>query len=151
MSRIDDIKNYKHKCDSEKVNKEIEKQNKIEIYKEQIRTLKPRIEELLEVGNACNENGIELTGREWGGREGYDTHQFMTNSWSHLLGFVGNKNSNITCLGIYGGGACNYHLETNGDFIEVSGDILYILKRFIDEFDRFEAEFYKYVDEIISK
>lgn len=151
MSRIDDIKRYKQKCDEEKLNKEIAKQNAIEACKEQIKALKPRINELLEVGNACKDNGIELTGKAWGGHEGYDTHQFITNSWSHLLGFVDDRNGDFKCLGIYGGGACDYNLVTNGDFIDVSGDVLHILNRFIKEFDTFEKEFYNYVDNIVSK
>ena len=151
MSRIDDIKRYKQKCDEEVMNKEIAKNNAIEACKEQIRALKPRIDELLEVGNACKNNGIALTGREWGARESYDTHQFMTNSWSHLLGFVGDRDKDFTCLGIYGGGACDYNLATDGKTIEVSGDVLYILQRFIREFDMFEAEFYKYVDKVVGK
>ena len=146
MSRIDNIVNYAQKEEEKKITKEITTQQKIEDYKDRIRALKPRIDELIEVGNACAIHGIPLTGKEWGGHEGYDTHQFITNSWSHLLGFVGDKN--ITRLGIFGGGACNYNLTTDGENIEVSGEIYYILKRFIKEFDTFETEFYKYVDNL---
>lgn len=152
MSRIDNIANFAKKKEEEAVAKEIALKQRIEGYKEQIRALKPRIDELLKVGNACLEYGIPLTGQAWGGHEGYDTHQFITNGWSHVLGFVKTfdpstrKQLPFTKLGIEGGGACNYHLETDGVTIFVAKDEAYVLKRFVEEFDKFETEFYKYVD-----
>lgn len=154
MSRIDNIANFAQRREEEKVAKEVALQQKIEDYKAQIRALKPRIDELLEVGNACLEHNIPLTGEAWGGHQGYDTHQFITNSWSHLLGFVSEVDQNtrerlpFTKLGIYGGGACNYHLTTDGVTIDVRQDIAFVLKKFVDNFDTFESEFYKYVDEV---
>ena len=154
MSRIDNIANFAQKKEEEKVAKEMALQQRIEAYKAQILTLKPRIDELIAVGNACLEHNIPLTGEAWGGHQGYDTHQFITNSWSHLLGFVEKydpttrKRLPFTQLGIYGGGACNYHLTTDGVTIDVKQDAVYVLKRFVDEFDKFESEFYKYVDGI---
>lgn len=150
MSRIDNIKKFAQKKEEEQINKENEVVRQIEECKEKIKSFKPRIYELIEVGNACLEHGIKLTGQAWGGHEGYDTHQFFTNSWSHLLGFVYDKNG-INCLGIYGGGACNYNLKTDGNFIEVEGNVLYILKRFVNEFDEFETEFYRYVDKVTAE
>lgn len=154
MNRIDRITQFAQKKEQEKLTKEQERLRQIEEYKANIRELKPRIDELLSVGNACLEHDIALTGKAWGGHEGYDTHQFITNSWSHLLGFVSaydreaRRNMPFTKLGIYGGGACNYNLETDGNNINVTGDVLYILKRFVSEFDTFEREFYKYVDDV---
>lgn len=154
MSRIDNIANFARKREEEAVAKEIALQNRIEGYKEQIRALKPRIDELLEVGNACLKHGIPLEGQSFGCHEGYDTHQFITNSWSHLLGFVRaydqstRKPLMFTKVGIFGGGACNYHLETDGVTIRVEKDQAYVLKRFVEEFDKFETEFYNYVDRV---
>lgn len=149
MSRIDKIVQFAQKREEDKLTKEQEKQRQIEDYKAKIKALKPRIDELLAVGNACLEHNIPIACRSWGGHEGYDTHHFTTNSWSHLLGFVlAGKNLPIYKLGICGGGACNYDLETDGVSIDVSGDVLYVLKRFVQEFDEFEEEFYKYIDEI---
>ena len=124
---------------------------RIEDYKAKIRKLKPRIDELLEVGNACLEHKIPLTGGSWGGHEGYDTHQFFSNSWSHLVGFIGNKNEPITQVGKIGGGACGWNLTTDGVTINVSGDIERVLKYFLDDFDKFETEFYAYVDKVTGK
>ena len=149
MNRVDNIKKFANKRDIEQTQKKEDTLNRIEEYKAHIKTLKPRIDELLEVGNACLVYGIELNGRSWGGHEGYDTHQFFSNSWSHLVGFISDgKDKPITKVGKRGGGACNWELETNGIDIEVSGNIERVLKYFIDEFDEFETEFYKYVDKV---
>lgn len=154
MSRVNNIAKFAQKRDEEKVAKEVALMQRIEDYKKQIRALKPRIDELLEVGNACLEHGIELTGKAWGGHEGYDTHQFISNGWSHITGFIREydqttrKTLPFTKVGKIGGGACDWNLTTDGVKINVSGDISYILKRFLDEFDEFETEFYKYVDKV---
>lgn len=150
MNRINNIKKFAQKKEEEKINNEMKIKKQIEEYKRNIRLLKPRIDELINVGNACRKYDIKLTGKAWGGHEGYDTHQFMTNSWSHLLGFVHNGNNDFNCLGIFGGGACDYNLKTDGNFIEVEGNVLHILKRFVNEFDEFETEFYNYVDKVIG-
>ena len=152
MNRVDNIKKFANKRDIEQTQKKEDSLNRIEEYKAHIKTLKPRIDELLKVGNTCLEYGIELNGRSWGGHEGYDTHQFFSNSWSHLVGFINDgKDKPITKVGKRGGGACNWELETNGIDIEVSGNIERVLKYFIDEFDEFETEFYKYVDKVTSE
>lgn len=154
MNRIDKIAQFAQRKEQEKLSKEQEEMRQIAEYKAKIREFKPRIDELLTVGNACLKHGIALTGKAWGGHEGYDTHQFITNSWSHLLGFVHeysqilNSYKPFTQLGIMGGGACNFNLKTDGLYIDVSGSELYVLKRFVNEFDEFEREFYKYVDNV---
>lgn len=113
--------------------------------------------ETLDVGNACLVNGIQLEGTSWGGHEGYDTHQFVTNYWSHLVGFVQNGKSAIFELGIDAGGACGeYDFRTNGIEIydihektrEKISPSLYHMKKFLENFDTFESEFYKYVDNL---
>lgn len=156
MSRIENIVNFAQKREIEQTEKEMAKLSRIEEYKERIRVLKPRIDELLEVGNACMTHGISLEGKAWGGHEGYDTHQFISNSWSHLCGFVqeynqaARKSLPLTKVGVIGGGACHYHLDTNGAEINVSGDIEFVLKKFLDNFDTFETEFYNYVDKVTA-
>lgn len=157
MNRIDNIKKFAQKKEAEKIAKEVAIQQQIEDYKKKIQTLKPRIVQLIEVGNACVKYGIPLTGQTWGGHEGYDTHQFYTNCWSHLVGFVDDKGLAITYLGIDAGGACGcYDFRTNGDLIydiheqtkEIVEPSTYHLKHFLERFDEFESEFYKYVDNI---
>ena len=157
MERINNIARFAQKKEEERIMKEMSIEMQIEEYKAKIRSFKPRIDELLAVGNACLEYGIPLEGKEWGGHEGYDTNQFITNGWSHLLGFIANydqtkrKKMPFTKIGIMGGGACHYDLKTDGVTIDVSGEVLYILKRFVEGFDLFEEEFYKYVDKVTGQ
>ena len=155
MNRVDNIAKFAQKRDEDKTAKEMAVIRQIEELKEKIITFKTRIEELLKVGNACLEYNIPLEGKDWKSHEGYDTNQFITNGWSHLLGFVNKydqdtrKRLPFTTLGIAGGGSCWYNLETDGVTVDVSGkDTLHVLKRFVDEFDEFETEFYKYVDKV---
>ena len=157
MDRIEGIMAYAKERDEEKIRKEAEKARRIEVLKKHIRTLKPRMDELIKVGNACEENGVPLTGKSFGGHEGYDTHQFYTNSWSHLLGFVKEFDPEtreelpIRKLGIFGGGACDYNLVTDGVTISVEKNALRVLERFAKEFDEFEEEFFKYVDKLTKR
>lgn len=169
MSRIDDIKNYKNKCDEEKINKETEEYNQRKKYAEQILALKPRIEELIAVANACLENGIEINKSHKEFSQWYDSWEygtFCTNSISHKIGFVWQYKDNkfinkIETMGINGGGANGEHyLRTDGNFViskvGISYDAkceeldIYQLKRFVETFDEFEAAFYKYVDKIVG-
>lgn len=149
MSRIDNITNFAKRKEEERVKDETDRLNRIEEYKSKIRELKPRIDELIEVGNACKKHGISLTGSSWGGHEGYDTHQFFSNSWSHLVGFIGGRT--IKEVGKIGGGACDWNLTTDGVNINVSGNVEYVLKAFLDNFDEFETEFYNYVDKVTAQ
>ena len=157
MNRIDNIAKFAQKKAKEEAVKELERWKQILEYREQIHELKPRIDELIKVGNACLKHNIPLTGSAWGGHEGYDTHQFFTNSWSHLVGFVENRDKSITYLGINAGGACGvYDFRTDGtdtyDVHESTKEIVepnvHHLKRFLAEFDTFEKEFYEYIDNI---
>lgn len=157
MNRIDNIAKFAQRKEEEKIAKEVALQQQIEDYKKKIRALRARIAQLIEVGNACVKYGIPLNGKAWGGHEGYDTHQFYTNGWSHLVGFVDDKDSEITYLGINAGGACgHYNFRTNGNLIYDIHDqtkervepSVYHLKHFLECFEEFESEFYKYVDSI---
>lgn len=149
ISRVDKLEKLAKQKEKEKVNTEELKLQRIENYKEKIRELKPRIDELIEVGNSCLENKIPLTRSDCVSKESYETHQFISNSWSHLVGFIQGKP--ITRVGKIGGGACDWNLTTDGVTIEVSGDIEYVLKSFLDNFDTFETKFYEYVDRITEE
>ncbi len=140
----------------------------------QIQALKPRIDELLAVGNACLESGIEINkygNTPWGGRE-YDEYErgtFVTNSISHKVGFAKDWGRNsagphrFTMLGINAGGACGaYDFRTNGDIVCFSHESkqgnfkdasydLGDLRGFLRDFDEFESAFYAYVDKMIEK
>lgn len=121
-----------------------------------IKALRPRIADLIELGNYAKDNGIKLEGHSWGGHEGYDTHQFCTNSWSHLVGFVLDKE--ITCLGIDNGGACG-PIDFRTDGVDVWGEnnkvscptrmipCLEDIEYFLRKFDEFEESFINYIKE----
>ena len=160
MSRIDNIKAYAQEKVLKEQRAEEERQMKCKELTEKIKALKPRIKELVEVGNACLMNGIAIIGQGWGGHEGYDTHQFVTNSWSHLVGFVQGGKSAIFEMGINAGGACGeWDFRTDGNRVydvhektkahrEAS---LEHMQKFVNKFDEFEESFYGYVDGITSK
>ena len=168
MSRIDSIKNYRQRCDEEKLNKEREKQNQMEKYIEQIKVLRPRIEELIEVANACLENGIEINKTHMNDSyyDKWEHGTFCTNCITHKIGFVWQYKNNkfinkIETMGIDGGGANGEHyLRTDGSFVvsrvgrgyddKCKEPDSYQLKRFIETFDDFETAFYKYVDKIVN-
>lgn len=149
MNRVDNIISFANKKEMELTKKREDSLTKIEMYKEHIRTLKPSIDELLKVGNACLRYGIPL---ESGfSQQEYKTHQFISNGWSHLTGFIRESNNKpFTKVGKIGGGACNYNLITDGEIINVSGEVEYVLRRFLEDFDTFETEFYKYVDNVTT-
>lgn len=157
MSRIDNIAMFAQKRDAKQMEEDLAALNQIEEYKKRIRALKPRIDELIRVGNACLEHGIPLTGESWGCHQGYDTHQFISNGWSHLCGFIQRRDMNtreilpFTQVGKVGGGACNYNLATDGETVEVTGDAAFVMNRFLEDFDEFETEFYKYVDKVTGQ
>lgn len=167
MSRIDNIKNFKIAQEAAAEMEKLSTETKIKMLKAVISTYTDRMKELLEVGIACQENDIPLQGHSWGGHEGYDTHQFLSNGWSHLVGFVPwyewnreealrhpqNERHNIKGFGKIGGGADNYNLligfnDDGSLFIKSTGDEIYALTRFIENFDTFEKEFYAYVDKV---
>lgn len=154
---ISKIEAYSERKNAEVTLEKEREERELEALKETIRRLKPRIDRIIEVGNACLKHNIPLEGRAWGGRESYETHQFFTNSWSHLVGFVREKAGTICLLGINGGGACGeFDFRTNGgeiyDIRETTGltrePSKYHLKKFVENFDTFEKSFYEYIDEI---
>jgi hypothetical protein len=149
--RIARIKAFKAKQDDEAAAKARAKIAQREELFAQIRALKPRIDALLTVGTACAQNGIPLEPQSrWGHNETYDFGHFISNSYSHLLGFIYCKHQCFEHIGIRGGGVCDYELETDGDYIHVEGNENYVMKRFINEFDTFESKFYEYVDKITA-
>lgn len=170
MSGLDDIKRYKEKCDEENVNKEMEKREMIDKHIAYIKTLKPRIAELINVANACLENGIEINAEHNHGHshwlDKWEHGTFCTNCITHKIGFVWQYNNHrfinqIETMGIDGGGANGEHyLRTNGDYVvsrigrgyndKCQEPDLYQLKRFVETFDEFETEFYKYVDKVVA-
>lgn len=133
---------------------------------EKIISYRYRLQAMIDIAEYALKNGIPLTGKAWGGHEGYDTHQFFSNSWSHLLGFVKNDYG-IFGMGIIAGGACgNINLYFDGytvygetaqwnyktnktEYLQVDPPYNY-LKRCANEFDEFEREFYAYIEKVCT-
>ena len=140
MSKIDErIANINKFAEISKQKETEEKETlakEIQRLKSEVRTLKPRIDDLIQVGNACLKANLPLVG--------------MSNSWSHETGFV--IKDNILKVGKIGGGAYTWNLVTDGDEIDVRGktekDIINVLTYFLKEFYNFEDVFYTYVDQL---
>ena len=130
----------------------IERENKYKDCIYNIKTLKPRIDDLIKLANYAKAKGINFNNKGWGSHEGYDTGMFYTNSWSHLVGFV--NDVPIIYLGINAGGACgSTSFRTNGEEVfgyndnkEIVKPLLGHMERFLNMFDTFESEFYAYIE-----
>ena len=156
MNRVEAIERYAQRKEKEETKKKNATMDKVEAYKAQVRALQPRIAELIEVGNACLKHGIPLEYDGLGREESYENHQFISNGFSHLVGFIGEGKTALgrkpfKMVGKVGGGACDYNLATDGVTMEVSGRVEDVLKMFLDGFDKFETEFYKYVDSVTAE
>lgn len=131
----------------------------------QIRTLKPRIDELLATGTACYNNGIEINayGKSvYRDLDSYEKGTFVTNGISHRVGFVSDRfGPDFSFLGINNGGACGvYHFRTDGYAVysvhennryDVKPPRIRDMEEFLRDFDKFESSFYSYVDKEIAK
>lgn len=147
--RLKSLENYATEKEMEKKRKiERERQEEIAMIKN-IKSLKPRIDDLLIVANSCLSKGIRIENIEWGSMNYKDGH-FGADATTHHLGFSIHRGKAIHYLEIRGGGYDNYNLKTDGYIVDVQGEKLYVLKRFLNEFDKFESEFYAYVDKFID-
>ncbi len=127
-----------------------------------IKSLAPRIKELITVGAALLANNIPFGKRAdgWGEYE-----EFITNGITHELGFFfqfGKDNSPLLGIGIKGGG-CDGHdlaVNANGEFVRAIDpyarvyvydgyyDYCRKCKQFIKDFDEFENKVYQYVENL---
>lgn len=147
--RLKNLENYASEKEMEEKRKiERERQEEIAMIKN-IKSLKPRIDDLLLVANSCLSHGIRIENIKWGSMNYKDGH-FGADATTHHLGFSIHESTHIHFLEIRGGGYDNYNLNTNGVIVDVQGEKLYVLKRFLNEFDKFESEFYAYVDKFID-
>lgn len=162
--RLEAVNSYKKNKELLENEAEKQKQEKADDLISQIKSLEPRINELIAVGNACLQNNIPLTGQAFGAVESYKTNQFFTNSWSHLVGFVGNPHRHpcyIEFLGINAGGACgSYDFRTDGNRVfsvhehkpcDIIAPSIGHMERFLNCFEEFETSFFSYVDQVIEK
>lgn len=120
---------------------------------EKVTALKPRIQRLIMLANACNEAQLKLPSEMKG--YGYST---MAEGFYHHLGFMGRGRMPITHLGIYAGGACgSWDFYTDGintfdqdernDAIRQNASIGH-MKQFLEEFETFESAFLKWIDSL---
>jgi hypothetical protein len=127
-----------------------------------IKSLAPRIKELITVGVALLANNIPF-GNRVGFRKEYE--EFITNGITHELGFFfqfGKHNSPLLGIGIKGGGCDGHDLAVNaeGEFVKAIDpyakvyrydgyyDYCRKCKQFIKDFDEFENKVYQYVENL---
>ena len=134
---------------------------------EQIQRLKPRIKKMLELGNLCLENDIDIG--KLGNDALYTNNIFETDGIDHQLGFYTNhfegypiyKCSHYDYIGYDMGGFCgDINFITNGDVIastpnyegfaikEISDPLVKHMIKFINDFPVFEREFERFINEL---
>ena len=168
MSRIENIKRYAMERDESERIRIVKEQQRKQGLIAQIKDLGPRVKELIEVANACLENGVEINKQgktdspyhdEW------NNATFCTNCITHKVGFVWQYKDHkfinrIEAMGVDGGGANGEHyLRTDGEYVVSRGSRSYEasykepdeyqLETFVEGFDEFESAFYKYVDNLL--
>lgn len=165
MNRIEKIKAYDQRCkDNAEKKRALENEKKTQL-EERIRSLYPRINELIETANACIAHGIEINAYGKNHSSDYDKSTkgtFVTNYISHRIGFVmeHSKCKTIYEMGINAGGYCGeWNFRTDGENVierHENGDrirpaTIRYMERFINEFDEFERDFYGYIDGITNQ
>lgn len=144
--------------------------DKILDLEEQMRNLGPRLDNMFKVAEALTDNGFWLGGRS---KSTYkqEAPDFITDHIDHRIGFFVNHpyldapGRNFTLLGYFGkanGGACgddDLKIDRNGNTLRwdftryASNDPRYKdlrsryldgLTRVVEQFDKFEADFYEY-------
>lgn len=155
----------------EKLNKEMDEKNRIENALNKIKELKPRIEALIILGNKCIEEGIDFPSAyettRFGYGKGYNSYNFIADGIYHCVGFMEceryvyrkgeNKYNTIYHLGIKNGGYCGeFDFYTNGTEVfskhkkteEIKEPRYTDMDCFLEEFNSFEAAFYKWIDSL---
>lgn len=167
--RLAIISNKAEKDKVEEYNKKVNLENATENALNKIKELTPRIKDLITLVNKCIDLGIDFPSpyetTQLGYGSGYRGHSFVADGFYHHVGFMDcekgywhrgeSKYKKVEYLGIKNGGACGvYDFYTNGTKTfykhEITGKIveaeLRSIKNFLEEFDLFEAAFYKWID-----
>lgn len=150
------IENYKtqtaEKAEQERVTAEHHRQRLLN----QIRVMKPDINNIITVAKAAQEAGIPLKVKEPLVDATYENGDFFTDAWTHKIGFVPlmYMYNSPYGVGFEGGGCCgDYDFFTDGLVIcdknrnnghdkEASTEHL---EKFIEKFPEFEKAFYDYI------
>ena len=168
MNRIEAIKNYRKRENDKKFAERKREQEEIAGLKEEVKALRPRIEELIETANTCLENDIFFdTPNSYNNEKG-----FLADSVTHYVGFIQGQDRRvgfartrpICFVGIRGGdegyGECDFITDGYEMFMIKNEDVTnsYVkeptkeyLSMFVKQFDTFEKNFYEYVDNIIKE
>lgn len=127
------------------------KENMVSDAKFQMFACQNRVNNLLRLAKLCKENGVPL-GEEQSNlcSKGIETNCFISNGWSHRLGF----NNELNAIGFYNGGAngeVDMWLYWNGEHIcptERYHKMVDGVIKWVKEFPAFEEAFLKYIDEL---
>ena len=128
---------------------------------DQIRAMKPDIDNLIKVAKSAQEAGISLA-VGWMVDKTYDNGDFFTDATTHKIGFARapHANKEIIGVGFEGSGCCgNYDFFTDGLMIydkdrddgrktrEASTEHL---EKFIEKFPEFEKAFYAHIEKVTN-
>lgn len=156
---LNKIENYKNqtaeKAEQERVAAEHHRQSLLD----QIRVMKPDIDNLVKVAETAREAGIPLLVSCDCFNPSYERGDFFTDAMTHKVGFVPTSFNNKTIIGVgfEGGGCCGqYDFFTDGVAIydrnrdngfsrEASTEHL---EKFIEKFPEFERAFYDYIEKV---
>lgn len=152
MNRIENIMAAAQRRDEKNDSEKNRIESIVKLKMSLIKTLGPRIKELVLVANELQRNGFTLGKRT---HDGF-FEEFVSNGIDHNTGFI-MQNVNIIGVGIIGHG-CNgadVVWDIDGDYIQRLSEsewtdytIKQKLDGFIKTFDGFEKRFYEYVDNL---
>ena len=156
---LNKIENYKtataERAEQERIAAEHHRQSLLD----QIRVMKPDIDNLIKVAETAREAGIPLLVSCDCFNPSYERGDFFTDAMTHKVGFVPTSftDKSIIGVGFEGGGCCGqYDFFTNGLVIcdknrdnghdrEASTEHL---EKFIEKFPEFEKAFYDYIEKV---
>lgn len=156
---LNKIENYKtataERAEQERIAAERHRQSLLD----QIRVMKPDIDNLIKVAETAREAGIPLQVSLGCFDSSYKNGDFFTDAMTHKIGFVplSFNNKKIIGVGFEGGGYCGqYDFFTDGVAIydrnrdngfsrEASTEHL---EKFIEKFPEFERVFYDYIEKV---
>ena len=144
--------------EAKKISEEKKKnQEKIDLM-QKIRDLEPRITDLIEAGQKCQELGIDFPVKNEMPQYGYDS-RFEADGVNHDLGFI-TKEFKIQYLCIKNGGfdgPWDFYTDgkesfpvSNKEYLKgATGDPqICDMKKFLNQFDSFESAFYQWIDSL---
>lgn len=131
-------------------------------FEDKIGELASRISELIEVANEMIVNGLQLG--DFVGDYNTKSPRFISDGIFHRFGFIVDgcvfkssgsnhdpRNIKILGVGKCGGGCCGSNFTVNKDGVIISWNMSVYgrgIDDFLSKFDKFEKEFYEYVDSL---